>query len=265
MLSSGVVNVLLMYNVFRVLGPAIDGRPTTPTRQHGAADAEELKFSPEKFAISPYTYTVAEPSTTWDIIEKSDLLAYPSRSPTSSSSSNTNQQIRGPSPDSDMTMIGQPIMSREVLSHNAFITPRRPDPAMTAIRTSPGSVDSLQSLPVPPRMRGHSPNGSVGSSTDLDVAGWLARQSPDGSMPRGTGGGIGGVRYNNNSPPPPVSAVRPTFAGRYGEQSSTTRPARPGLKPLRLSGGSWPGSDSSSSNNRDVRFGVNPRGGQRSA
>jgi hypothetical protein len=247
------VNVLLLYNVFRVLEPAFDGGSLSSGRH-----SQDEEFASKPLEVNPFEESKR---ASWDVVMKSDLLAFPSRSPTTSSNAFVQVHNHGRAPSYDMTAdpIAQPIMSREVMTQNAFNTPRRPDPAMTAARTAPEG--GLKSLQIPPRRKtpspigvtsrdhmGHRSNSSGGSSSsqasgDLDVTGWLAQQNADGSMPR---------RVRS---PPLLSAVRPTFAEHHGDP----RPA-PGLRPLRLSGSSY---SSASSPVRDARFGTGPRGSPR--
>lgn len=85
-----------------------------------------------------------------------------------------------------------------------------PPPQSVREHSRDNSTDSLLSLPVPPRRarsppqtyRQPTPNTirNVSSSSDLDVAGWLSQQRPDGSMPRGP-----------RSHHPLGSAVTPSF------------------------------------------------------
>ncbi|KAJ7583629.1 hypothetical protein C8J56DRAFT_954567 [Mycena floridula] len=256
----GVVNVLLLYNTLRVLSPAFDSRAS------GGKDAEaSAGYSPQEKPMDQLAIpTFSSPlSATIDLSSSSErgLVTYPQRTVSISSYYNY--------PVSSQPAIGSYISRLSIL--NQDLVPNAEPEAPRSIRNSPpslsiqdhsreGSMDSLISLPAPPR-RTRSPNraepiaprtqfpglaetnspitarsasptmssnkirASVASEggSDLDITSWLARQNADGSMP--------GMRTR----PLPGSAVTPSFPSL---PSPSTRPKQStGPRPLFLSEG----------------------------
>ncbi|KAL0572326.1 hypothetical protein V5O48_009648 [Marasmius crinis-equi] len=99
----------------------------------------------------------------------------------------------------------------------------RSSPSLSSLESRAQSPLSLSSHKPPPmaalRNGDHQRYSSGGSSVELDVSGWLARQNPDGSMPSG-------VRNQ-----PMLSAVGPSFPSPI---SSPTETPSARLRPLLL-------------------------------
>ncbi|KAG7089796.1 hypothetical protein E1B28_011446 [Marasmius oreades] len=115
-----------------------------------------------------------------------------------------------------------PVALRPLETARSFPPPvHRSNPSLSSLSSRAQSPLPMYSDTAPEMtaLNNHQNSSSIGSSVELDISGWLARQNPDGSMPSG-------VRNK-----PMLSAVQPSSPSPFTD--TTTLPSAK-LRPLLL-------------------------------
>lgn len=147
-----IVDVLLLYNTFRVLAPAFDGVSTIATNTRKSRDIESIAGSAHLEKFSPM-----ESQRRSNFEQKIDLYRSRGPSPNWSSSTHDRKASEASLASSEQSLLSQPAD----FATYRYISTATPPPAMIIPGREPvGSYESITSLTMPPRRPSNPPTSA---------------------------------------------------------------------------------------------------------